>query len=286
MTKQTAAELQRLADIHRNNGEGLKAIEYYSQAANSYLQDGDKAGAAECWHMVGVSYKVENDIDAALENLHKAAGLHREAGNAVGVGRVYRDIGIAYSYRKQHDQAIIWLNKSVSALWGTEQPAELGISEAKVGLHYLEVGEYEQAEDWLYRGLTSIRQTNDWFYEMTALMHLAALRALRRHYTEAITTLRACVGLIYEAGEQDNQQRRLAQIYGLMAQALLGLNNASAAADYFMKAMRLLGPMADNVAAVVYDDIRAQEFLTLLNAKAPTIARRISEQADLARIKQ
>ncbi|HSH31106.1 MAG TPA: tetratricopeptide repeat protein [Candidatus Saccharimonadales bacterium] len=282
---QTAQELEKLAGDHRNNGEGLKAVEYYKQAADTYLQEGNRQQAAGCWHMVGVSYKVENDIDAAIENLHKAADLNREIGNEIGVGRIYRDIGIAYAYRKEHEEAIKWLRKSVEALEGTGEDAELGISEAKVGLHYLEVHDYNQAEEWLNKGLATIRRTFHWFYEMTALLHLAALRFAQDRPSDAVTNLWAGVGLIFQAGEQEGQKRRLAQLYGLLGQAYLGLGNTAGGVEFFAKAIQLLEPMADNVAKVVYEDIRATDFVRKLREKSSQDAKDLESKLDLSRLK-
>jgi tetratricopeptide (TPR) repeat protein len=255
-----AEQLEKQAGDLRNNGQGLAAVEKYKQAADLFLEAGDEQRSAECWHMVGVSYKVENDIDAAIETLEKAAQLHREAGNKVGVGRVYRDIGIAYAYRKEHDKAIGWLEKSEEALRNSGADAELGMTESKIGLHYLEVKDYDKAEQWLDRGLASIRKESNWFYEMTALLHLAALHLVRERYSEAITTLWSCVGLIYQANEQDGQKRRLAQIYGLLAHGYLGVGNTKSGVQFFEQAVGLLKPMAGNVSEVVYEDIRARGF--------------------------
>ncbi len=273
--------LEKQAGDLRNNGQGLAAVEKYKQAAALFLEAGEKQRAAECWHMVGVSYKVENDIDAAIETLEKAAQLHYETGNEAGVGRVYRDIGIAYAYRKEHDKAIEWLEKSEEALRGSGADAELGITESKIGLHYLEVQDYDKAEQWLDRGLATIRKEGHWFYEMTALLHLAALRLVREQHSEAITALWSCVGLIFQANEQDGQKRRLAQIYGLLAHGYLGVGNAKSGAQFFERTVDLLRPMAGNVSEVVYEDIRAREFAERLKTASRPDYDQLAAKIDL-----
>lgn len=282
--KEKAAELTKQADNLRNNGQGLAAVEKYKEAADLYDQADDKQGAAECWHMVGVSYKVENDIDAAVKALEKAAELHHKAGNTVGVGRVYRDIGIAYAYRKQHDKAIEWLEKSEEALRDGGNYAELGITEAKIGLHYLEVEDYDKADQWLERGLATIRKEGHWFYEMTSLLHFAALYLAREAYSDAVTALWAGVGLIRQAGEAEGQKRRLAQIFGLLAHGYLGLGNAVAGANSFKEAVELLRPMADNVSDVVYEDIQAQAFAKQLKKVAPEAYDKLAKEVDLSNL--
>lgn len=271
-----AQELQKQAGNYRDQGQGLDAIEKYKQAAELYEAAGDAAGAAECWHMVGVSYKVENDIDNAIETLEQAAKLHREAGNEVGMGRVYRDIGIAYAYRKEHEPALEWLQKSEEALRDSGAEAELGITEAKLGLHYIHVKEYDQADEWIAKGLMHIRKEGHWFYEMTALSHAAALNLLRDNPSQAVTDLWAGIGLIYGADEQGNQKRRLAQIYGLLAHGYKNIGNTNGGVAYFEKSLALLESMEKNVSEVVLEDIRADEFVDSLKDSAPEAYARLS----------
>lgn len=277
-----AQSLQKQANDLRNNGQGLEAVEKYQRAAREFLQAGNKTSAAECWHMAGVSYKVENDIDKAVATLQQAIELYEQAGNQMRVGHVYRDIGIAYAYRKEHDKAIEWLKKSENILSNNKAEAELGITRAKIGLHYLEIKQYDQARQWLDLGLASIRQEGQWFYEMTALSHLAALELAQNRFSGAVTTLWAGIGLIYQADEQKIQKRRLAQLYGLLAHGYLGLGNAKDGANFFKKAVVLLKSMADNVSSVVYEDIQAQDFVKKLRDASPQDYERLKKARILA----
>lgn len=260
----TPRKLENQANSLRNNGQGLAAIEKYKQAADLYEKQGNKQETAECWHMVGVSYKVENDTKAAIENLEKAAKLHHKASNDVGVGRVYRDIGIAYAYNKKNDKAISWLEKSEKALRNSGDYAELGITEAKIGKHYLEISEYDKADQWLQRGLSTVRKEGHWFYEMTTLLHFGSLYLELKDYSNAATALWAGVGLIYNAGFENKQKRRLAQLYGLLSHSYLGLKNPKFGIQLFKMAIELLVPMTSNVSKVVYEDIKARKFLELI----------------------
>ena len=244
----------------RNNGRGLRAIDKYVTAAKIYSEKGDKEQEAECWHMVGVSYKVENDIDKAVKYLETAASLHAQNNDEVGVGRAYRDIGVAYAYRKKYREAWEYLEKSVDSLKNSTAKAELGISEAKVGLQHLRDGSLVDAESWLNRGINSIREEGNWFYESTTLLHFGELHLMQRKYHDAVTCLLAAAGLIVEAGEREGQSRRLAQVYGLLAHGYLNVGNEKMAADYWLKAEKLLSKMKENVAEVVYEDIKLKEF--------------------------
>jgi len=256
----SAEKLEKKADDLRNNGQGLKAIASYSEAKAAY-EAADRADkAAECQHMIGVSYKVENDIAKAILELNTAADMCEKLGNKIRVGQVERDIGICYAYNEDFDTALTWLEKSRQHLTSEAGP-ELGITEAKIGLMHMHKNELPQADAWMARGLATIRSTDAWFYEMTALLHIGTLDLKRDKDDEAATALWAGVGLIFANDAQDGQQRRLAQLYGLLAHSYLGLQNYNQAKHLFARAVDMLDLMAANVAAVVYDDIAATGLL-------------------------
>ena len=137
--RERAEQLARQASNFRNNGEEQAAIEKYKEAVEIFLEVGDKQNAAECEHMMGVSYTIENDTDHALETLQKAAKIYGELGDTMDTGRVYRDLGLAYARRKDQEAALEWFEKSEVTLRDSGAKAELGITQAKIGLHYLEV---------------------------------------------------------------------------------------------------------------------------------------------------
>lgn len=253
-------QLLEEGDTKRNNGHGLSSIASYRKALKLAQVAGDWKRAAEAQHMIGVSYKVENDINRSIPELEKAVALYDKAGDPDGPGRVSRDIGISYDYRKNFSQGEHWLKLSVNQLRHTHALAELGISEVKLGKHYLQTDRPDLAEGWIDRGLAKIRHTDRWFYEMTALLHRADLRLFQHRPTDAIADLEAGLDLIQGAGSTYGQQRRLAQIFGLLAYANLQLGDLDTANLYHHKADAILEQLEPSVAAVVMEDIRAFDF--------------------------
>lgn len=116
---------------------------------------------------------------------------------------------------------------------------------------------------------------------MTTLLHVASLQLARGQNSEAVTTLWAGIGLIYQAGEQDSQKRRLSQLYGLLAHGYLELGNADASVQFFEKASKFLEPMASNVAAIVYEDVQARAFVDRLKITSADAYDRLAKRVDL-----
>lgn len=264
-TENNVEELVKKATDLRNNGQEEEAIESYKKAAELYEEEGNKKQVAECWHMIGVSYNIEGNVDKAIENLKKAADLHKESGNKIGLGRAYRDIGTAYVSREKYEEAYGWIEKSVEVLGGKYAYIELGISQAKLGVMKFKMGDMEAAEKLLNEGMGTIRKDGYPFYEATVLVHLAEVNFARKNFGEMVSNLWGAVGLIYLNGEQDKQKRKLAQIYGLLAHGYLELENVKDGKKFYEKAVDLMKDMPNNVAESVKKEIKAEEFVDKLN---------------------
>jgi tetratricopeptide (TPR) repeat protein len=259
----------------RDNGIGSRAAELYERAFQRFSALGKQQEAAEALHMAGVSYKVANDIDAASTTLEEAAHLHTMNGNPLGIGRVYRDLGITWEYAGDFQRASQWLVQSIEALKDMSSPAELGISEAKLGLVKMKEGDLDASHRLLTCGLQRVREAGHWFYEMTALLHLAEFEVESHQYSEAVTTLEACLGLIHENEAATREDRRLAQIYGLRAWAYWRLGDTRQVVNDFHSAMSHMQHMTPATRSVVYDDIHLDRLIKESSHQDPELATQI-----------
>lgn len=262
-------KLEQTATTLRDQGKGYEAAETYLRAKTAYQEDGDLVRAAGMQHMTGVSYKIENDFDAAIKALNEASKDYRAAGDLLGPGRVERDIGIMYDYQDQFEPAREHLQKSKEFLEavppeattanGEKRDAELGITVAKMGLVALRQSQLDEAERYMIDGLTLIRKAGHPFYEMTTLMHLGSLYFATGHHGRMLANLEAALGLIYEYNMQAEQTRRLAQIWGLMAHGYLHLENLETARHFARKAFNVIATLSESAAGPVKKDINAVE---------------------------
>lgn len=268
-----AKKLEQQANTLRNQGKGYESIEKYQQAKERYLEDGNRAQAAGCQHMIGVSYKIENDIENAMPAYDQAIAEYREAGDLLGPGRVQRDIGIMYEYYDRLDEAKDHLMQSKIELESVpddkkilqtvgesySKDAELGITLAKLGLVDIRLEKLVTAKKYLMDGLSLICKAGHPFYEMTTLMHLGSLYFGAKHYDKMLINLQAALGLIYEYDMQEEQTRRLAQIWGLMAHGYLHRNNLETARHFAQKSFNIIDELSESAAAPVKKDIKSEE---------------------------
>lgn len=257
------------ADNLRNNGHGKEAAQKYLELAKNYQKLGQKSNEADCVHMAGVSYKVENNIPEAMKYFDQATSLYQEVGSKFGVGRVKTDVGITYAYAGDFKKAVEGLHQAVRELEGQDDLAALGIAEAKLGYNYFKLGKFEEAEEWFAKGLAHVRVYGSWFFELTALGNWAEMDFALARFSNALTKLWASRGILAAIGEDDNQKRRIAQIFGGIGHCYLELENKEFAIEYFQKSLDLLGKMSKDVAGVVYEDIQTKRFLESLKSKFP-----------------
>jgi tetratricopeptide (TPR) repeat protein len=280
--KTTGQKFEAKATRLRNQGKGYEAVEAYEQARAAYREAEENVKAAGCTHMIGVSYKIENDIGKALPVYEQAAREYEDAGDKLGPGRVWRDAGIMFEYHDRFGEAEEYLQKSKSALETVPadatseaasdgQPsknAELGITLAKLGLLGLRRQQFEQAERYLMDGLVLIRKSGHAFYKMTALMHLGSLYFATEHHGRMLANLEAALGLIYEHGMQDEHSRRLSQIWGLMAHGYLAHQNVDTARRYAKKAFALIESLSKTAQGPLHKDIQAEKLKEHLREQA------------------
>jgi tetratricopeptide (TPR) repeat protein len=259
-----AQKLEEQAGLLRNAGKGYEAVEIYKKAKDAYLITGDMAKAAGCQHMIGVSYKIENDIDAALVAYDLAIADYQKTDDTFGPGRVERDIGIMFEYQDRFNEAEQHLLKSKDILTD-EQGAELGITFAKVGLLYTRMQKMGEAEAPILEGLKLIRQSGQPFYELTALMHLGGLYLATGHAGRALANLQASLGLIYEYNMQREQTRRLAQIWGLMAHCYLAHDNRATAKHFAQKATNVIEGLSPSAQGPLCKDIQFDQLQAQLS---------------------
>ncbi len=217
------SELIRHADVLRNQGQTVEAVDMYRRALDAVEEQGDLERAAACHHMIGVCFKMLGSFDLATSELRLARASYERVGNQVGAGGALRDLGICFDHQGDHETARKWLRSSARLLG--DEPAELGITLAKLGKSFGDDGKFRLAIRWIARGLGHIRTTDQWFYEMTALMHAGEFQLKSGESGSAITSLWAAVALINEAEAQDEQRRRLAQIFGWLARCYREVEN-------------------------------------------------------------
>ncbi len=282
-------KLVKQATELRNGGHGLEAAKIYKKAAK--LADGNHndVQAAECIHMAGVSYKVNNDKTHSMKCYEEAVERFARLNRLDKVGSVQRDIGIMLAYHKEYNAALKWLHKSERVLVKNNNLNELGITQAKIGLMYIYLKDYNLAEKELKKGLhtieSDVRPHN--FYIMTTFLHLAVLEIVKKNYNLALKYANEAYDLLYQVEtEEGGMDRRRSQILGIRAQAYFGLRQIDDATQDVLESLKLLEDVTDEAAAVVYEDIEAAKLLNLIKINNPESYKQATLSLNVNRIER
>lgn len=121
---------------------------------------------------------------------------------------------------------------------------ELGISFAKRAMIAMQADQLGSAITDLKTALELTRKGDNWFYEMTTLLHCAELARLQNDAGQILTTIHAALGLIYEHDAATAQTRRLAECHFTLAHGYLKAGNQDRAHQHYSKARELAQDMS------------------------------------------
>lgn len=277
-----AEQLLRQADNLRDNGDVTNATKRYEQAIVGFKKLNDILGQARSWQMLGVNYKVEGDLPTARQTLEKALALFKRINNHHGIGNTLRDIGMTYSYEHKYQKALPYLRRSITELKKADNLPDLGITHTKIGLALRHLGKYRAAQKELGEGLRIIRQADDWFREMTAILNLAELKFAQGQTEEMLTDLWGAYGILLYEKQLGTQKRRVAQITGLLAHGYALEDNPDYSVRFLIESLRLLKPMKPSVRQLVLEDIKLKPLLKLLSQRYPGHYRRVTTRTDFS----
>lgn len=86
---------------------------------------------------------------------------------------------------------------------------------------------------------------------MTALMHLAEHRFMKEQWTDMLNLVWAALGILYDHDKVGEQERRLAEIYGLLAWGYVKSGNSEYGHLYIAKCQKLLSAMPKEVSKLL-----------------------------------
>jgi tetratricopeptide (TPR) repeat protein len=269
----TVKKLVANADALRNQGKSLDSIKIYKEAIKAANVLERPEVVAECYQMIGVCWKIENNIEKALENYDKAIGMFRKIDALEGEGNTLRDKGIVFSYQHKYEEALIWLYKSEKVLQNDDNPTPLGITKSKIGLVLTKLKRFDEAEKYLTEGLALIQSASgdkyNWFMEMTTYLNWAELCFAQGEDRQMIEKLWAAYGMIFNENMQVVHSRRVAQVTGMLAQGYAMLGNYSRSVELFSQSIEVLKGLSETAREVVSEDYKANELVQTLQANCP-----------------
>lgn len=261
----TPQQLFDEATVLRDNGDEDGAIKLYTKAHEILEKEKDYKKSAEALQMIGVCYRLKGDEKNALSNLETAAYLFEEMGDILGIGNSYRDIGLFYLDKHDIGNAMKWLAKSDGIFKPTNYLIPLGITDIKLGTAYMRGGQLQQGRKYISSGIQNIRKAGgSWFHEMLGFLHLAESELQREKYNEALTFALAGTALVFVNHGENEQKRKLVELFGYTAWGYCKTGNLPDANRYLKRAFDLLSAFPQEIQKPLLETIKYEELEKLL----------------------
>lgn len=161
--------------VLRNNGCLSEAVVEYELIRMVALMKNRLELAANCQHMIGVTYYQSGDSSEARVHLMRGLRAMRQVENRLGEGAVLRDLGMNEMRRGNWEESRSFLGESLQAL--ADYPGHRGMTRVKLGVVEGTSGSNMMAGALIRRGIEEIKGTPDRWFESTGYWELAQLEA-------------------------------------------------------------------------------------------------------------
>lgn len=274
------------AQKFKDNGQTDQAIEQFQKIVKQAVSQNQPELQAQAVHMLGVCFLMERKHQQALQTLQQASQLYQQLDFPLELGSVYRDIGLTFFYRKQYDQSRQWLDRSAQVLGKIQAKAELGLTLAKSALLFKEMHQWDKSSLLFKQSLTLIREQGHWFYEATTMIDWSLLSYKKKDFHQSITKLWAAFGLIHQAKAEKIQQRRLAEIYGLLASSYFRLGNVNWAINLCNASLQYLQEMPKDVRDHIMKRSKIYKFIKRLYKQDVNLYRELIDQSPIPELRR
>lgn len=260
--------LRKQADKLRDQGVYFQAIELFKKLLPLYKNKKNNYQYGRSLLQIGLCYRMADENQKALKELDKAAKYYQKYQIPDRVAYTYREMGTVFLNMEKFSLAKKWFAKSVQLLQKSPDKSSLGMSLARLGLTLMHLKKYQEAEKLMKQGLDLAKTDPDWFFEVSILYFLGKLYFYTKEYKKSIAILEQAEAILNNHKQSEIHTRRYGQIWGILAYDHLRIGNIELAKEYYLDALEHLFNMPNNVAALIYNTIRASQFLEELKKLA------------------
>ncbi len=175
-----------LGALHYFNGNIRVAIDYYSEAADFYLQANELVEVAHVQSNLGLAYGDVADFERALEYMMMAKKTYLEKGDKVDLIDIQSNIANIYIRLKEFDEAISIYQEALKGYFEINDLEGVAIIDGDLGIALYSMKQYEQAKFHMQRSLSYYREKQDNYHAASQLHNLAELETAMLNQDAAI----------------------------------------------------------------------------------------------------
>jgi len=239
--KSRAFALNNIGINYQNQGDYIKAIDYYIQAQEIYREIDDKKGTAKCFNNIGLIYKSQGDYAKAVDFFTQSLKMHEEIGAKQGMGVALNNIGTIYKAQEDYTKAIDFFTQSRKIYEEINDQRRVATSLNNIGTIYLNQGDYTKAIDHFTQSLKTYKAFEDKKGIALALNNIGVIYNKQKDYTKAIDYYTQCLEIYKALGDKSGIANTLNNI-GTIYQ---DQGNPLKALEYYKNALNIAQKIGD-----------------------------------------
>jgi tetratricopeptide (TPR) repeat protein/predicted ATPase/serine/threonine protein kinase len=244
-----AARLMELGNIEKAESNYAEAEKCYRSALAIFQKHGDRAGEGVTLGNLGACYRVQGQIDRAIEHHTQAIDIAREVGDKGSEGTHLGNLGVIYQEQGQGNQAVEHLTKTIDIAREIGDKLNEGIHLGNLGGVYQEQGQHHQAADHFTQALDIARVVGNKSSEGSSLGHLGSSYQLQGQHDRAVEHFTQAIDIAREIGNKRNEGVNL----GNLGDTFAKIAQHDKAEDAFRKSI----PICDETFPVAAGAFRA-----------------------------
>lgn len=155
---------QSVAQVYERNYQNVKAISYYTLAAEVYKELDLINDYARCINYRGIVKENSLHYLDAANDYYLSLFEFTKTGNLIGMGNAYLNIGLINHYQKQHNEARYLFLKALDMYLKANHGMGISAAYNSLGMHYNKQKEYSKALQFYFATLK-----NDYAYNASDL---------------------------------------------------------------------------------------------------------------------
>jgi tetratricopeptide (TPR) repeat protein len=160
-TKGIAKSLYIMGISKKYLGQFDSSIYFIKKTLETYLQNGDRAGLASCYSVLGDLYIKKTNYLRAIANYDSARIIFTEINDSSNISKIYNAIGNMYFSQKQYEKALYFHNQSLEINKFLKFNLGISVNYNNIGNIYKKTGNYPKAIEYYDKALAIKKSIGD-----------------------------------------------------------------------------------------------------------------------------
>ncbi len=192
--------LNAIGYIYDDQGDYVRALNYYLRSLKIKEEMGDKRGIAGCLNNIGNIYGYQGDNLNAMEYYKSSLKIKEELGDKSGIANTLGNIGSEYAAMKEYSKSLDYDKRSLKIKEEIGDKGGVATSLGNIGSTYKTIGNYDKALNYLKRSVKYYQEIGHKYGLSTSLYNIGEIYTEQGDYVKAIQICKKGFNISKEIG--------------------------------------------------------------------------------------